>query len=238
MIRFFSESMVIMMFNYTLKRSKRKTLALLIHNGVVEVRAPLRMPKRYIEEFILSKTEWITKKLAASNRQQDLRENFNLNYGDQILYRGWEYPILEKYGNKVGFDEEQKYFYLPPDLNSGQIMQACIKIYRTLAKKHLTAKTSDFAELMSLKPSAVKINSAKTRWGSCSSKKNINFSWRLIMASDEVIDYVVVHELAHIKEMNHSERFWAVVEGVLPDFKKRKKQLRELQKKLMKEDWG
>ena len=91
---------------------------------------------------------------------------------------------------------------------------------------------------MSVTPSAVRINGAKTRWGSCSGKKSINFSWRLIMASDDVIDYVVVHELAHLLELNHSARFWAVVEKILPDCRERRKQLRELQKRLATEDWG
>ena len=90
---------------------------------------------------------------------------------------------------------------------------------------------------MGVTPIAVKINSAMRRWGSCSSRMSLNFSWRLIMADDAIIDYVVVHELAHIKEMNHSARFWAVVESVLPDFRERKRKLKELQSRLSGEDW-
>ena len=86
-------------------------------------------------------------------------------------------------------------------------------------------------------PSAVKINGAKTRWGSCSSKKSINFSWRLIKADDDVIDYVVVHELSHITEMNHSPNFWAIVENILLDYRERKVKLKRLQKRLSMENW-
>ena len=86
-------------------------------------------------------------------------------------------------------------------------------------------------------PAAVKINEAKGRWGSCSSKKSLNFSWRLMMAGESVIDYVVVHELAHLKEMNHSPRFWAEVGRVLPDYPGRRAKLKELQKLLSVEDW-
>jgi len=75
------------------------------------------------------------------------------------------------------------------------------------------------------------------RWGSCSSRGSLNFSWRIMMADDAVIDYVVVHELAHLVEMNHSPRFWAVVAGVLPDYSKRRARLRLLNKKLEGEDW-
>ena len=93
------------------------------------------------------------------------------------------------------------------------------------------------ALVMGVAPTGIKITGAKTRWGSCSSKNSINFSWRLVMADDEIIDYVIVHELAHIKELNHSPRFWAVVEGTLPDYKSRRSRLKLLQKKLAAEDW-
>lgn len=106
-----------------------------------------------------------------------------------------------------------------------------------LAKRDLTNIVFDFAKQMNVMPSAIKINGAKTRWGSCSSKKSLNFSSRLVMAKDDVVDYVVIHELAHITEMNHSSRFWAIVEGILPDYKERQARLKALQKKLSLEDW-
>ena len=108
---------------------------------------------------------------------------------------------------------------------------------RMLAKHELTKKTLDFAKRMGVAPSSIKINGAVARWGSCSAKKSINFSWRLVMADDDVIDYVVVHELAHLTEMNHSKTFWAIVEDILPDYKERQSRLRELQKRLAGEDW-
>ena len=83
-----------------------------------------------------------------------------------------------------------------------------------------------FAEIMGVIPSNVSINQAKTRFGSCSSKKRLNFSCNVMRYPQDAIDYVIVHELAHIKELNHSKRFWAIVEGVLPDYKKRQKILK------------
>jgi predicted metal-dependent hydrolase len=106
-----------------------------------------------------------------------------------------------------------------------------------LAKQICTGKTLDFAKQMKVMPAAVKVNGATARWGSCSAKKSLNFSWRLVMADDAVIDYVVVHELAHITEMNHSARFWAIVAGMLPDYKERQKRLKELQRRLNAENW-
>jgi len=223
------------MITYTLHRSKRKTLALYVRNGEVEVRAPLKVSKRDIDKFVVSKEKWITDKLAASNERQEQRGTFTLNYGDMALYCGKEYPIAAKPGGRVGFDDER--FYMPPDLTSEQIKNACVQIYRMLAKRDLTNKVLDFAKQMEVMPIAVKVSGAKTRWGSCSGKKSLTFSWRLIMAEDDVVDYVVIHELAHIAEMNHSGRFWTIVEGVLPDYKERQKRLKVLQKKLSMEDW-
>jgi len=220
---------------YTLMRSRRKTIAIYIVNGAVEVRAPLFASKRDIDKFILSKEKWINDKLTKSVERIEKRESFNIDYGATVLYRGEGYPIVTREGKHVGFDEVE--FYMPPNLSPDQVKNACVQLYRILAKDVLTDRVADYAELMKVAPSAVKINSAKTRWGSCSTKKSLNFSWRLIMADDGVIDYIVVHELAHIIEMNHSRRFWAIVEGVLPDYKERQKRLKQLQHRLSGENW-
>jgi predicted metal-dependent hydrolase len=223
------------MMDYTLIRSKRKTVAIYIKGRSVEIRAPLRMPKSDINKFVAAKENWIADKLAASSDQAARRECFSLEYGDSVTYRGRQYPIIAKDGSRIGFDSVN--FYMPPDLTTEQIKSACVQIYRKLAKRDLAERIAGFAERMSVVPAAIKINGAKTRWGSCSAKKNLNFSWRLMMAGDDVIDYVVVHELAHITEMNHSKKFWAVVESILPDYRERRLKLKVLQQKLNTENW-
>ena len=222
--------------DYTLTRSKRKTIAIYVRDGNVEVRSPLKTPKYEIDKFVASKEKWINSRLAASSERLAQRKNFSLDYGDCITYRSKQYPIVAKDGQRVGFDEER--FYMPPNLPPEQIKAACVQIYRMLAQRDLTQRVLGFAKRMKVQPTAVKINSANSRWGSCSTKKSLNFSWRLIMAEDSIIDYVVVHELAHITEMNHSERFWTIVDSVLPDFRERKAKLRMLQQKDSAEDWG
>jgi predicted metal-dependent hydrolase len=221
---------------YALTRSKRKTVALYVRDdAAIEVRAPLKMPKRIIDNFVESKAGWIAKKVALQRERKAAREGFALEYGSFVSYRGKDYPIEAKPGARCGFGDKR--FYVPPDLSPEQIKSAAEQIYRTLAKRDLTDKALDFAKRMGVMPAAVKINGATARWGSCSAKKSLNFSWRLMMAGDDAIDYVVVHELAHISEMNHSERFWAVVERVLPDYRERKAKLKELQRKLKLENW-
>ncbi|HHU17805.1 MAG TPA: M48 family metallopeptidase [Clostridiales bacterium] len=102
-------------------------------------------------------------------------------------------------------------------------------LYKMKAKEHLQLKCQLFSRIMGIQYGTIKINGARTRWGSCNSKGDINFSYRLIFAPEDLIDYVVVHELTHIKEMNHSANFWAIVEETMPDYKERRKRLRDFQ---------
>jgi len=223
------------MFEYTLKRSNRKTVAIHIRDGSVEVRAPLKIPQSGIDKFVASKEKWIREKLASSTERKEMRSSFSVDYGDLLRYRGKMYPVVARIGDRMGFDDEG--FYLPENLTQEQIKYAIIEIYKRLAKRDLVNRVLFFAEKMQCEPTAVKVNSAKTRWGSCSGKKSINFSWILIMADDDIIDYIVVHELAHIFEMNHSAKFWKVVERFIVDYNELRARLRLLQKQLSVEDW-
>lgn len=224
------------MLPYALIRSRRKTIAIHItKDATVEVRVPMKTSKADIDRFVASKADWIVDHLTQRKRRNEEAAAFALNYGATVLYRGAPYPIQARAGRKAGFDGDC--FYMPPDLPSDAIKASLIKTYKAFAKEILTEKTHEYAKRMAVVPAAIKINSAKTRWGSCSGKKSINYSWRLVMADDSVIDYVVVHELAHIREHNHSPRFWAIVENALPDYKQRQKRLKELQVKLSREDW-
>ncbi len=100
------------------------------------------------------------------------------------------------------------------------------RYYKDLAKSVIPKKVAYFSHLTGLKPSAVHITSAKTRFGSCSGKNSVNFSWRLMQYPDSAIDYVVLHELAHIKHHNHSKEFYSLIARYMPDYKDRKKLLK------------
>jgi len=223
------------MITYSLTRSKRKTVAIYIRNGIVDVRAPLKMSKREIDMFVISKEKWIADKLMQSIYRVNARDWFTLEYGDTVILRGREVTITAQLTDTAWYDDD--HFYIPPGLSPEQIKDSCIYLYNIIADIVLKEKTSFFAKMMLVEPAAIKINSAKARWGSCSAKKSINYSWRLIMADDDIIDYVIVHELAHLLEMNHSKKFWDIVKQILPDYKDRKIRLVELQNRLDLEDW-
>lgn len=127
-------------------------------------------------------------------------------------YRDWIASAVEKQRAKAAHER----VYTDDD----------IKRLRALAKKVLPEKTAYFAELMGVKPTAVHITSAKTRYGSCSGKNSISYSLFLMEKNERCIDYVVVHELAHTVFHNHKKEFYALVESILPDYKEREKELK------------
>ena len=223
-------------FQYTLVRSQRKTVALHItKDATLEVRAPLKTKKADIDRFVASKADWIRTHLEKASARLAERADFTLDYGSRVTLFGDEYPIAAGQGRAVKFDGVC--VYVPPGLDAAQIKRAVIRLYRSIARESLSERAGHFAGLMGVVPACIKITGAKTRWGSCSGKNSINFSWRLVMADEDVVDYVVIHELAHVREHNHSPRFWAIVEAILPDYKARKRKLRLLQKRLASEDW-
>lgn len=99
--------------------------------------------------------------------------------------------------------------------------------YRQAAKKYIPKRVRFYADILQVDYGKITIRDQKTRWGSCSSNGNLNFNWRLILAPPKVLDYVVIHELCHRKEMNHSTRFWQYVESIMPDYKEQRKWLKD-----------
>ncbi|MDR0900141.1 MAG: M48 family metallopeptidase [Methanobrevibacter sp.] len=224
------------MTKYKIIYSKRKTISLKIkENGDLEVRAPNGTSKNQIAKFVESKEKWVNKHIHRIKENYIARKDFNLKFGDEIYLRGKGIAISPVSGKIAKYKDEA--FLIPKNCNKEEIREIAIKLYKKIAKKHIKERISYFKEKMNVEPTGIRITSAKTRWGSCSGKNTINFSWKLIMADDEVIDYVIVHELAHIKEHNHSPNFWLLVESIIPDYVERKKKLKKLGEKLNKENW-
>jgi predicted metal-dependent hydrolase len=224
------------MITYKLVRSNRKTIAIHItKNAILEVRAPLTTPKAYIDEFVMSKQKWIETNLSEVKQRLSEKASFVLDYGDNVTLYGKQYPLTAREGKLIGFDGEC--FYAPPDMANEHLKCSILLVYKTIAKRILKVKVFEYSKKMNVHPAGVRVSSAKTRWGSCSGKNSVTFSWRLIMADEDVINYVVVHELAHIREHNHSARFWSIVESFVPDYKDKRKKLKLLQEKLAVQNW-
>ncbi|MBQ9165573.1 MAG: M48 family metallopeptidase [Oscillospiraceae bacterium] len=171
------------MYSYKVIRSRRKTLALTINEDLaIIVRAPMRVPEREIEAFVLRHQDWL------------------------------ERHMTKLKARKANHPE-------PTPQEVSRLIQA--------AKDILPCKVAHYAAIMGVSPAGITITGAKTRFGSCSAKDRLCFSWRLMTYPEEAIDYVVVHELAHIRHKNHSAAFHAFVASVLPDHLERRKLLRE-----------
>jgi predicted metal-dependent hydrolase len=108
---------------------------------------------------------------------------------------------------------------------------------KNIALRELTIRTEEWAKRMGVRPTKISVGNARKRWGSCKQDGSVRYTWRIMLGNDRVVDYLVVHELAHLKQMNHSKRFWAVVGSVLPDFKERRKELRALYRSIENEGW-
>lgn len=205
--------------------SRRKTVALVVTpEGELEVRAPLRFSRHQIDTLVREKSGWIEKQIERARKTRLLTTHRQLGDGARLWYLGKSFPLrLTGSGaGKVHFAHE---FTLPESAlpKAAPLLTAW---YKAQARVLLNERVETYAQRFGLKVTGVRISSARTRWGSCSQKNAVSFTWRLIMAPLEVIDYVVIHELAHILEKNHSRAYWANVERMLPDYKVRRAWLR------------
>lgn len=224
------------MINYSLTKSRRKTISIQINSdATVTVKAPLWASQTAIDSFVSSKQAWIQSHLAKQKALLNAKSSFSLQYGDCVLYRGKEYPIVASSNKKATFSSNT--FSLPDNLTSDEIKQAVVGILKAMAKPDFKARALHFAGIMGVSPTAVKLSQAVTNWGSCSGKNSINLSWRLVFAPDAVIDYVIIHELAHIKEHNHSTNFWNIVASFCPNYNECRQTLKQLHHRLQNENW-
>lgn len=171
--------------DFSVIRSKRKSVSIEIRAGKVLVRAPMRMKDREIEKFILLKKDWIDKHLKIYSERQD------------------------KFGNAEPYTENE------------------LKEIVAEAKRKIPARVQFYAEKIGVEYNRVTIRKQHKRWGSCSSLGNLNFNCLLVLLPEEVLDSIVVHELCHLKQMNHSLEFYREVEKAFPEYKKWHKWLNE-----------
>lgn len=206
-------------------RSKRRTIALIVENdGSVTVRAPLKTSNKMIMKFAEGHAKWVEKKQAEIRARVPTQPKQYLP-GESFLYLGQAYPL------EIVRDQKKK-LMLDEGFKLAEAMQENAELvfknwYRKQAKQIIEARIAVFVDKYQFEYQKIRISSARTRWGSCTSKGTLSFSWRLILMPPDVIDYVIIHELSHTVHHNHSKRFWKLVEKLMPDYKERRKRLRE-----------
>jgi len=216
--------------NVHLIRSKkrRKTLSLRIkEDGRIVLYVPYHTPKGEIEGFIKEKESWVIKKISEKERSIKETERAFIP-GEKFLYLGESYPLEIRESDhqepslKLSFGK----FILGQD-HIEEARDLFIQWYKREAKEKIAGRIDYYSNRLHLFPKGIKITSAQYRWGSCSRNNRLSFSWRMIMAPLTIIDYILTHELAHIKEKNHSRRFWRYLESILPDYRKQRLWLKE-----------
>lgn len=198
-------------------RSRRKTLAVgLTPEGRVLVRAPLRATHAQINAFVEQHSAWIRTHQEAIRSRVGQYVPKTYQPGEQFLFLGKNYPL--KLGEQTRPALQFTDGFILADIAQPKAEQHFIAWYRAQARLIFTRQVILYAERYNFRYNKIHISSARTRWGSCSCSGTISFTWRLVMAPLDVIDYVVVHELVHTMEHNHQTRFWKKVEAILPDY--------------------
>ncbi|UTW55081.1 M48 family metallopeptidase [Kordiimonas sp. SCSIO 12610] len=197
-------------------------------SGLPVVTIPDGAKQTQVKEFLTNHIDWITD-------QTNIFKNSSLQTGDVICFEGQEHRL--EYSNtpprKVWFANDNQDRTI---IVGGPIDQAGKRLERWLRKtasEKLTCASSYYAETLGVNYSRISIGDMKTRWGSCSSKGTLRFNWRLIMAPPDILEYVAAHEVCHLLEMNHSDRFWAHVQSCRPEYQKERAWLRSSGQSLM-----
>lgn len=211
-----------------LHRSKRRTVQLSITNDArLVIRAPLRMPVSEINRFVESKAGWIREKKELILKRRALVLQPQFLEGSKVIYLGSYFTLSFVPG--INRPEIKDDLLLFPQKHREHVAEALVKWYQREARSLFEKRVACYAAKTGLMCSSIRLSGARKRWGSCSSKNSLNFSWRLILAAPAAVDYVIVHELCHILHKNHSKRFWQAVETILPDYKSSRRWLREHQ---------
>jgi predicted metal-dependent hydrolase len=216
-------------FSYDIVRSpKRRKLRITVERDrAVVVRAPVNATDGEIARVVNAKRQWILEKLRHPQKYRNRQHppGKEVVNGESAPYLGRDYriEIVDTPSGKVEFDYE---FRVPPNQRTNR-RKVLRNWYMAQAKEKILQRAAQYARSLGVEFEAVRIVDNRYRWGSCTVKNNINFNWRLIKAPMFVIDYVIVHELAHLMEANHTDRFWGIVRTHAPAAEKATNWLRE-----------
>jgi len=222
-------------FNIIIKRTNRKkTVSFRIINQEVEISAPKFLSDREIYNLVEIKINWIKNKLALEklNIVSIKRKYEN---GDKFLYLGSEYSlkIKKSYNDNIYVKDKHLIVEVKNVLAKNNIKNIIKNWYIFESKKYLTKTNTYYEILIGVKSNKLLFGQYKSKWGSCNSMKTISYDLRIIMAPFEVIHYLIIHELCHIKYPNHSKHFWKYVEKYMINYKIQKKWLKNNSNKLI-----
>ncbi len=217
---------------YTVKRSlraRRIRLEVRPQTGLTVI-VPHYYKIEQLSGLLKLKERWISNNLAKYRHLQSPPAKKYLKSGDTIPYLGRDLELVKRENHSGTGDVklEGNTLAVSSELFKNGILELALEQwYRTEAAKVISQRTDELSSRIGIGYKRIAIRGQKTRWGSCSRKRNLNFNWKLIMAPQTVIDYVIIHELTHLKEMNHSKKFWELVAKYCPGWREHKKWLKQ-----------
>ena len=213
---------------YTLKRSsRRRSIGLRIDDRGLTVNAPLRTSEKWLHSVLQDKAQWVIDKLESWQVNKPASPQWA--DGQHISFLGKQFTlcvVASLFDAPPQLHGMQLFVHVTDSANERVVEQAVERWYRDEAESLFRERVAHYAPLMKVSPHTVKLSAARTQWGSCTVRGSVRLNWQLIKMPLQLIDYVVVHELAHLVEMNHSAAFWRVVEEVCPDYAKLRGELR------------
>lgn len=213
--------------DYTLKRSsKRRTIGLSIDGEGLSVAVPLRTSDRWLNSVLQDKAGWIVEKLA--EWQAHRPEPVRWRDGESIHFMGEELVLRvvpSLFISPPLLRARQLFVHVADSSDSSAIEAAVMAWLRQEAERLFHERVAVYTPLLGVTPSRLKLSSARTQWGSCNENGTVHLNWQLVKLPLRLVDYVVVHELAHLIEMNHSAAFWKVVHSACPDYRRRRAEL-------------
>ena len=217
---------------YVLRRAKRRTIGLSIDHRGLRVGAPRRASLAEVEALILSHSQWVASKLDEW-RSRRRPETLNVVDGLQLPLLGQSLTVRVGLGsNRILWNEQGAggaglilNLLLRAPEHAGRVLE---KALREKARALFAERLVHYAAQLAVELPPLTLSAARTRWGSCSVRSGIRLNWRLVHFPQHIVDYVVVHELAHLRQMNHSRRFWAIVEAFCPDYRAARDELKRL----------
>lgn len=219
--------------SYQLERRSRRTIGLKISASGLIVHAPKRISQTLLENALLEKADWIRKKLIQLEENQP--EPLDWQDGAELLYLG--NPIRlnlskDSVNRKPEFEDGVLYLRLKSIEDGDAVKTKVVQWYKKTAVTDFARRLELFSSKLGVALPTLFLSNAQSRWGSCNSKREVRINWRLLQAPPHIINYVICHELAHLKQMNHSPKFWALVESLQPDYKEAERALKLLSPQL------
>jgi predicted metal-dependent hydrolase len=222
---------------FEIQYKNRKSMGITMdHYGNIEIQAPKGTPSEKILQLLEKNWGLIHEKLKENKDRMNGPQQKTYKEGESFLYLGNTYPIkiyedqlIEK--DSVEFDGVLLHIRVN-QLEDENIKQALKRFYYQQCKALVEESVATYQSYFKTKPRSIRINDSKTTWGTCDSKLQLTFNWKLAMAPREVIDYVVVHEMCHMVHLNHDRSFWRLVGKILPDYKEKELWLARLNWKM------